>query len=106
MKRSKTIQLVLITAGLSSCYQGIQPQPANNDDWQYINRCPYPYLGQAYDSTTLYRQTLPFDFYINWFYEGRPNITNQAVTILKGPVVRHNQFVMRGGFGGHGFASC
>jgi hypothetical protein len=105
MKRSKTIQLVLITATLASCSQGTQPQPVYSDDWVYATRYPYPYLGRENDSATLFHQILPVNAYNNWFYIGQLHQTNQPPLVLKGSVVRSSQFIMRGGFGGHGIVS-
>ena len=106
MKRSKKIKLVLITATLTSCNHGIQPGPAYDTDWVYAQGYPYPYLTYDCDSTILYRQTVPFYVYNNWFYAGRTTMEScQIPTTMKGTVVRSSRFVMRGGFGGHGYAS-
>jgi hypothetical protein len=105
MKKSKKIRLVLITATLTSCNYGIQPGPAYSTDWVYAQGYPFPYLTYDCDSTILYRQTLPYYVYNNWFYAGPNQVRCQIPATLKGTVLRNSRFVMRGGFGGHGFAS-
>jgi len=105
MKKTKTIQLVLITAALASCNRPLHPTQPAEPDPEYVpdsayyevsadSGCPmypdydnpfyYPYYTGTY---------LPgWDF--NFFFEIQPVVYRR-----KGVVVRHIRYIPRGGFG-------
>jgi len=107
MKKTKTIQLVLITAALASCNRPLHPtQPVETDpeyvpdstycDTRVDSACPmYPPYDDQYYSPYYTGTYLPgWDF--NFFFELRPAY---PVYRRRGAVVRHLRWIPRGGFG-------
>ena len=103
MKKTKTIQLVLITAALASCNRHLSPVQPDGPEYtpdsayyevsadsacpmypNYDNPIYYPYYTGTY---------LPgWDF--NFFFQIQP-----VTYYRKGVVVRHIRYIPRGGFG-------
>jgi len=104
MKRSNSIQLILITAALASCNRNITP-PAESGyyDWEYNNNCPCDSL--VNDSTSRCLPSDIWNFYPNWYFSTNPACINSYQLKLKGPYFRNNHFVVRGGWGCHGMAT-
>lgn len=105
MKKTKTIQLVLITATLASCNRHLSPVQPDEPDPAYVpdsayyevsadSACPFyptyddPYYYPYYTGT----YWPGWDF--NFFFQIQP-VTYRR----KGVVVRHIRYIPRGGFG-------
>ena len=103
MKRSKKIELILISAALASCNRNISP--SGNYDYDWVYETGYPYKTIVRDSTNYWRRSLPWEYYNYWYYAGSSTRINNINLTLKGPVNRNINFVFRGGWGSHGYVS-
>lgn len=104
MKKTKTIQLVLITAALASCNRPLYPARPDEPDPEYIPDSTYcdtrvdsaclmypPYDDPYY--TPYYTGTYLPGWDFNFFFQLPP------VYRRRGAVVRHLRWIPRGGFG-------
>jgi hypothetical protein len=103
MKRSKKINLILVTAALASCNRSISPTKTFDYDWVYGTRDNF--IAIANDSNYYHRYGLPWEYYNYWYYAGNSTRINGIKLTMKGSVTRKKNFVFRGGWGSHGFAS-
>jgi hypothetical protein len=105
MKKTKTIQLVLITAALASCNRPAYPTRPDESDPEYTpdstyyeatadSACPFYYSYASPSYYPYYTGTYLPGWDFNFFFDIQPTVYHR-----KGGVVRHIRYIPRGGFG-------